>query len=161
MNPKPSTCASSSRAWRHPLRHLKRRIPGPHARLINTEYCEILRLYRSDIVVIRNSQRTSFHVIDALRMKFGDRGARTWVLFVVGVTDVSPIGSGEKVGGAFVASQLGGGILTGWKLEDIPFVRRVTEVAMKPPLLESIVHEGRNGTVVVREVLVSYVESPH
>jgi len=49
----------------------------------------------------------------------------------------------------------------GRQIKESPGVRRVTEVTVKPPLVEGIVDEGRHGSIIVWKGFHSDIESPH
>jgi hypothetical protein len=48
-----------------------------------------------------------------------------------------------------------------WEVEDVPWVWRVVEVVVEPPLGEGHVLDGGDGAVVVGVGLGGYVESEH
>ena len=93
-----------------------------------------------------------------LTVNGGQGGAWTGI---VTLPDVTARG-GSKVGsGALVAGELGGGRLTGREFEEIAGVGWIAEMAVEPPLVKSVIGEGSDGPVVVRESLSGDVESVH
>ena len=71
------------------------------------------------------------------------------------------IGSTTVRGGAFMAGQFSSCWSPGRQLKENPGIRRVSEVAMEPPLVEGIVGQGRHGSIIVWEGFHSDIKSPH
>jgi hypothetical protein len=161
VNPEESTNTATLRTRRHSSRYLKLRKPRPHTSLINTKDSEILRLNILHIVFVRNSQRTSFQVVEPVSMVLF--GGRLWtdVVGVVGFSDIATLGRSEERCGAFVACDFGCGWFSSWEFEDVSCIGRVSEVIVKPPFFENHVLDRSNGTIVVGKGLLGNIETEH
>ena len=146
MNPEPRADAPASRARRHPLWNLEVREAIPNARVIHTEYSEVLRLNLSNITLVRNAQRTAVEVIDASGMVFA-HGA-SWARIIT-ILDVTAWGGRKVRGGALIACKFCCSGLASWKLEEVAGVWWVIQMSVEPPFVESHVHEGSHRTVVI------------
>ena len=67
----------------------------------------------------------------------------------------------EEGSRALVAGELGGGRFASGELEEVAWVRWMTEMAVEPPLVKGHVDERSDRSVVVRECLPGNVESVH
>jgi hypothetical protein len=103
MNPEESTGTTTIRTRRHPRRYRKISEAVPHTGLVDTEYRKVFWLHHICIVLVRNSQRTPFHVVDTSGMELSDRRAGAGIVGVIGVTDIATVRRSEKRRCTFVA----------------------------------------------------------
>jgi len=159
MDPMPGTDTAAIGTRRHVLGDREWGVDIPNAQVVNTENDQILRLEAVRIGRVRNGECAALHVINAGSMELGSRvaGARVFTL-----TNISrSLRTCPPFGGTLVASQLGVRDTTGREFEEIAVIRGVAQVAMEPPLIESVLLEGGHGPVVVGERLHGDIEPPH
>lgn len=158
MDPKPCTCASTLRAWRHSSRNLEIRKPSPDASLINTENGEIFRFYFANVRLVGNSKTTALQIAESSRMilRWWRAGAN-----VITASDITSLGRCEERSRALVTANLKGRCFASRQLEPVLGMGRIIEVTMEPPLIESIICKRCNRSIVVRECLLCDIKSPH
>ena len=161
MNPEESTNTTTFRTRRHPCRDLKLGKSRPYTSLINTKDSEILRLNIRHVVLIHNTQRTSFQVVEPIRMVLLSGRIRTDVVWIIGFSDITTLGRSEKGSGAFVTSDFGCSWLSSWELENVSWIRRVGEMIVKPPFFENHVLDRSNGSIVIGKGTCSNIEAEH
>lgn len=161
MNPEESANTAILRTRRHPSRHLKLRKSRPYTSLINTKDSEIFRLNSLHIAFVRNSQRTSFQVVEPFSMVLYSGRFRTDVVWIIGFSDITTIGRSKKGSGSFVASDFGCSWFSSWELENISWIRRVGKMVVKPPLIKNHVLDRSNGSIVIGKIFSGNIESEH
>jgi hypothetical protein len=83
--PEPRANTPAFRALRHLRRDLEVRVQIPHARLVHAEYGDVLRLDLCDVRVVRDAQRATAEIVDAVGVEFRRGLARTRIVRVVGI----------------------------------------------------------------------------
>ena len=153
----------SLRTWRHPLRDLKVREPMPHTRVVHAEHCEVLRPDLVHIALVCDGESAPLKIVESRRVHRSAREApvaRRAGIIALGDVSVAlrrcPVR--RK---ALVTRELRCRGLASREFEDVSWVGRVTEMAMKPPLLEGVPLEGRNRAIVIREGLLGDIETVH
>jgi len=161
VNPEKSTYTTTLWTSRHTSRHLKLRKPRPHTSLINTKNSEILRLNIRHIALVRNTQRTSFQIVEPISMILLSGRLGADVVGIIGISDITTFGRSEERGSAFVASDFDSGRFASWEFEDVAWIGRVGEVVVEPPFLEDHVLDRRNRSIVIRKRLLGDIEPKH
>ena len=131
--------------------------------MVHAEHRKVRGLDLADVALVRDRERAALHVAQARRVHRPTREAP--IVGRAGVVALADVRAALRRcpvrGHALVTAELRDGGLAGGEGEDVARVGRVVEVAVEPPLRERVVLEGGNGTVVVGEGRVGYVEAIH
>lgn len=137
MNPEECASTSSLRARRHPLRYLEIGESIPDAGMIHAEHCKVLRLNAVDVRLVGDGQGTSFDIIYPGRVD--SRGIGVWAS-VISLLCVATIAALPVRRRCFAARYFRSGCFACWKFEKVFWMRWIVKMAVKPPLIERVVH---------------------
>ena len=134
---------------------------GPDTRLVDAKDGKVLGLDLVDIWLVRNSEGTTFEVVEAqcMHRAAGEVIPRARVVVLTNVRMALRRVPPRRE--TLVTRELGCDRLSCRKFEDVALVRRIIQMSVEPPLFEGVVHKRRHRAIVVRERLHRDVEPIH
>ena len=158
MDPVEGADAAALRAGRHICGNGEVGPAIPDAGVVCAEDDEVLWLDGVDVRVVGDAECATASVRFVVGVEGRARAA--WAGVVAGL-DVASVRRGEVGRRALVAGYLAVVDPSSWELHEFAVLGRIGEMVVEPPLLEAVLHQGHDGSVVVVDGVRGHIETPH